>query len=107
MALSRPQHLRRILRRTAFSFLLLYVGFGTILCWQERAMLYLPSAGPSEPSDIGLDDFSRRELLLDRTVADGFFTEQFSATNRVVITGAQTLLSAELSGGGFNTGQRD
>ena len=26
-------------------------------------MLYLPSAGPSEPSDIGLDDFSRRELL--------------------------------------------
>jgi len=55
----------------------------------------------------GETTFSRRELLLDRTVADGFFTEQLSATNRVVVTGAQTLLSAELSGGGFNTGQRD
>jgi hypothetical protein len=29
------------------------------------------------------------------------------ATNRIVVTGAQTVLSAELSNGGFNTGTRD
>ncbi len=53
------------------------------------------------------NSFVRRELALDRAVADGFFSADLSATNQVIINGAQTLLSAELSGGGFNTGQRD
>jgi hypothetical protein len=30
-----------------------------------------------------------------------------SATNRIVTGGAQTVLSAELSGGAFTTGERD
>ena len=55
----------------------------------------------------GENNFSRREIPLDRAVDGGFFSAEFSATNRVVVTGAQTLLSAELSGGGFNAGQRD
>ena len=55
----------------------------------------------------GENNFSRREVPLDRAVDGGFFSAELSATNRVVVTGAQTLLSAELSGGGFNAGQRD
>ncbi len=46
-------------------------------------------------------------MPLDRAVDGGFFSARLSVTNRVVVTGAQTLLSAELSGGGFNSGQRD
>jgi hypothetical protein len=50
-----------------------------------------------------------RKFPLDRLTDNGWFVggENLSATNRVVVTGAQTVLSAELSGGGFNTGQRD
>lgn len=55
----------------------------------------------------GENNFSRREVPLDRAVDGGFFSAELSATNRVVVAGAQTLLSAELSGGGFNAGQRD
>lgn len=55
----------------------------------------------------GPTDFTRRELPLDRAVDGGVFAGELSATNRVVVTGAQTMLSAELSGGNFNSGQRD
>ena len=55
----------------------------------------------------GAASFSRRGIQLDRPVPGGFFTTDLSATNQIVTTGAQTLLSAELSGGGFNAGQRD
>ena len=55
----------------------------------------------------GENNFSRRKIPLDRAVDGGFFSAELSVTNRVVVTGAQTLLSAELSGGGFNAGQRD
>jgi len=54
------------------------------------------------------NQFLRTEIPLDRQRDNGWFvSENLSATNRVVVTGAQTVLSAELSGGGFNTGQRD
>ena len=54
------------------------------------------------------NQFVRTEIPLDRLTADGWFvSENLSATNRVVVSGAQTVLSAELSGGGFNTGARD
>ena len=54
------------------------------------------------------NQFQRVEIPLDRLTGDGWFvSENLSATNRVVVTGAQTVLSAELSGGGFSTGQRD
>jgi len=55
----------------------------------------------------GATEFTRHEMPLDRATDNGFFTANLSATNRVVTTGAQTLLSAELSGGNFNSGQRD
>jgi len=52
--------------------------------------------------------FERTEIPLDRLTDNGWFvSEILSATNRIVVSGAQTVLSAELSGGGFNTGQRD
>jgi hypothetical protein len=53
-------------------------------------------------------EFARREIPLDRLTENGWFvSENLSATNRIVVLGAQTILSAELSGGGFNTGGRD
>jgi len=55
----------------------------------------------------GETSFSRREIPLDRPVTGGFFSAEVAATSRIVVTGAQTLLSAELSDGGFNSGQRD
>jgi hypothetical protein len=54
------------------------------------------------------NQFVRVEIPLDRRTDGGWFvSENLSATNRIVVTGAQTVLSAELSGGGFNTGERD
>ena len=54
------------------------------------------------------NQFVRTEIPLDRLVDNGWFvSENLSATNRVVVSGAQTVLSAELSAGGFSTGQRD
>jgi hypothetical protein len=55
----------------------------------------------------GTNQFVRTEILLNRLMDGGWFvSENLSATNRVVVSGAQTVLSAEL-GGGFNTGTRD
>lgn len=43
--------------------------------------------------------FVRTEILLDRLMENGWFvSENVSATNRVVVTGAQAILSMELSG---------
>jgi len=54
------------------------------------------------------NQFVRTEVPLDRLMDGGWFvSESVSATNRVVTTGAQTVLSAELSGGEFTTGERD
>jgi hypothetical protein len=54
------------------------------------------------------NQFQRVEILLDRQTENGWFvSENVAATNRIVTGGAQTVLSAELSSGGFNTGQRD
>ena len=53
------------------------------------------------------NQFVRVEVPLDRLVDRGWFVkDNLSATNRIVVSGAQTVLSAEL-GGGFNTGTRD
>jgi multidrug efflux pump subunit AcrA (membrane-fusion protein) len=54
------------------------------------------------------NQFVRTEVALDRSLNGGWFvSESLSATNRIVVVGAQSVLSAELSGGGFSTGQRD
>jgi len=54
----------------------------------------------------GDNEFMRREIGETDVVGD-WFSRDLSVTNRVVVAGAQTILSAELSGGGFNTGERD
>ena len=54
------------------------------------------------------NQFVRTGIKLDRLVENGWFiSENLSATNPVVVTGAQAVLSAELSGGGSNAGARD
>lgn len=54
------------------------------------------------------NQFVRAEIPLDRPLGTGWFVAgPLSATNRLVVTGAQSLLSAELSSGGFTTGERD
>ena len=56
----------------------------------------------------GTNDFTRTEILLDRPAENGWFVSgTLTAASRVVVVGAQTVLSAELSGGNFNTGERD
>lgn len=53
------------------------------------------------------NQFVRVEIPLNRMVEQGWFvSENLSATNRIVVTGAQTILSTEL-GGGFTSGMRD
>lgn len=47
------------------------------------------------------ESFERRIFQLDRRLADGWFvTEGLTATNRLVVTGAQALLSEQLKGAG-------
>jgi hypothetical protein len=54
------------------------------------------------------NQFARTKIPLDRPTDHGWFvSENLSATNKIVVIGAQIILSAELSGGGFNTGERD
>ena len=54
----------------------------------------------------GDNGFMRREIG-DPDVVGDRFARDLAATNGVVVVGAQTILSAELSSGGFNTGERD
>lgn len=44
-------------------------------------------------------NFMRHEISLSRPVEGGFFIAELSATNRFILTGAQAVLSAELTGG--------
>jgi hypothetical protein len=54
------------------------------------------------------NQFVRVAIQLDRQMNGGWFTsENVSATNRIVTSGGQTVLSAELSNGAFTTGERD
>jgi multidrug efflux pump subunit AcrA (membrane-fusion protein) len=54
------------------------------------------------------NQFLRVAVPLDRPMDGGWFvSENLSATNHIVTGGAQTVLSAELSGGEFTTGERD
>ena len=59
-------------------------------------------------AQTGTNQFLREGIPLDYPVENGWFVPAASlATNNIVIGGAQTVLSAELSGGSFNTGERD
>jgi len=77
----------------------LVVPAGAVLRYQGANWVYVQT---------GTNRFSRTAITLDRSAENGWFiTDGLAATNRIVVTGAQTVLSAELSGNGFNTGQRD
>jgi hypothetical protein len=70
-----------------------------VLRYEGKGWIYVQTAAT---------EFTRREIPLDRLMENGWFvSENLSATNRIVVSGAQTILSAEMSGGDFNTGTRD
>jgi hypothetical protein len=75
------------------------VPAAAVLRHEGRGWVYLQTAD---------DEFTRHEVPLDRLTGTGWFVTGGLATTNVVVTaGAATILSAELSGGGFNTGERD
>jgi hypothetical protein len=46
--------------------------------------------------EIGANEFSRRQIALERSTEKGWFTGSLKPGQRIVVTGAQTLLSEEL-----------
>lgn len=75
------------------------VPASAILRYEGKGWVYAQTA---------TNQFERVEVPLDRLMEGGWFvSENLSATNHIVVSGAQTVLSAELSSGGFSTGQRD
>ena len=75
------------------------VPAGAVLRYEGKGWVYVQT---------GDTEFARRSIPLDRLTEGGWFIAgDWAATNRVVVVGAPTVLSAELSGGNFNTGERD
>jgi len=92
----------------------------------EAVTAYLPSGAETEPgvvvpaaavvryegkgwvyTETDTNQFVRTEVPLDRPLKDQYFVGNvLTITNRIILTGAQSVLSAEL-GGGFTTGERD
>jgi hypothetical protein len=70
-----------------------------VVRYQGAAWVYVQSAGTN---------FTRRVLSLDRPVENGWFvTSGVAVADRIVATGAQTLLSVELNASGFLSGERE
>lgn len=75
------------------------VPSGAVLRYQGAGWVYVQT---------DTNQFVRAEVPLDRLLDNGWFvSENLSTTNHIVVTGAQSVLSAELSAGGFGTGERD
>lgn len=75
------------------------VPASAILRYQGAAWIYVQT---------DTNQFVRTSFPLDRELEGGWFVAgALSSTNPVVVRGAQAVLSAELSGNGFSTGQRD
>ena len=75
------------------------VPAGAVLRYEGKSWIYVQT---------GTNDFTRTEIPPDRPANNGWFVSgNLTATNRIVVVGAQAVLSVELSGGNFNTGERD
>ena len=75
------------------------VPVGAVLRYQGAGWVYVQT---------DTNQFVRAAVPLDRLMENGWFvSENLSTTNHIIVTGAQSVLSAELSAGGFSTGQRD
>jgi hypothetical protein len=65
------------------------VPAGAVVRHQGKGWVYVQT---------GDDKFARREIPLDRFKGDGWFvSENLTATDRIVVVGAQTVLSAEMT----------
>ena len=69
-----------------------------VLRYEGRGWVYVQT---------GANDFTRVEIPLDHPKDGGWFIPGASMAQPVIVAGAQTVLSAELSGGNFNSGSRD
>lgn len=86
-----------------------------LLPGESTAGLEVPAAAVLRYQGLGwvyvqtsTNHFERAEIPLDRPLGTGWFVSgNLAATNQIVVTGAQSLLSVELSSGGFTTGGRD
>jgi hypothetical protein len=77
----------------------LAVPAAAVLRYEGRGWVYVQT---------DTNQFVRAEIPLDRLLENGWFvSENLAATNRIVVAGAEAVLSAELSGSGFTTGERD
>ena len=75
------------------------VPSSAVLRYQGKAWVYLQT---------GDEEFTRREIPLDRPGANGWFVSSgVTDKDRVVASGAQTTLSEELNQTGFVGGARD
>lgn len=77
----------------------LVVPVGAVVRYEGRGWAYVQT---------DTNQFVRAEIPLDRLLDNGWFvSDNLSVTNRIVVAGAQTVLSAELGSSGFTTGERD
>jgi len=75
------------------------IPFAAVLRYQGGGWAYIRTA---------TNQFQRVQVPTDRLLKNGWFVSQtISATNQIVVVGAQSVLSAEMSNGGFGTGERD
>jgi hypothetical protein len=75
------------------------VSRDAVIRHQGKAWIYLQT---------GDDEFTRREISLDHpTDAGWFISSGVTDKDRVVVGGTQTILSTELSSGGFLSGERE
>jgi hypothetical protein len=75
------------------------VPAAAVLRYQGAAWVYVQTA---------TNRFTRTLISLEHPAAGGWLqTEGLTETNHIIVTGAQTVLSHELSSGGFTTGERD
>ena len=72
---------------------------GAVIRFQGKAWIYL------QTND---SEFMRREISLDHPTENGWFVQSGVADkDRIVVNGGQTILSTELSSGGFLSGERE
>ena len=75
------------------------VSRDAVIRYEGKAWVYLQT---------GDNEFTRREVPLDYPAEKGWFVPSgLTGKDRVIVGGAQTILSTELSSGGFLSGERE
>ena len=77
--------------------------------WANREIFDLEWSGGAPPEGAFADnEFTRREIALDHPIETGWFVPSgVTDKDGIVVSGAQMILSTELSSGGFLSGGRE